>query len=159
MMMKRTLVLVAFAAVCSAMGQQLPSDVPANHWAAPAVSKLYELGVLQGYPDGLYRGTRPVSRYEMAQAINKLFSAGKALTDDLQRQLNELNLVPIDGPQDFTAMSERLSTLGLQVNDLNRQGQQINDLKDTFSSLDAQLKAIRGNLNSMKLPDVPKKSG
>ncbi len=31
-------------------------DVPADHWAAKAVSDLRALGLLDGYPDGSYRG-------------------------------------------------------------------------------------------------------
>ena len=33
-------------------------DVPADHWAAKAVGDLRALGLLDGYPDGLYRKTR-----------------------------------------------------------------------------------------------------
>ena len=31
-------------------------DVPKDHWAAKAVEELHQLGILDGYPDGNYRG-------------------------------------------------------------------------------------------------------
>ncbi|MDR1917108.1 MAG: S-layer homology domain-containing protein [Synergistaceae bacterium] len=44
-------------------------DVPASHWAYDAVSQLASRGVISGYPDGSYKGTRPATRYEMASVI------------------------------------------------------------------------------------------
>lgn len=47
-------------------------DVPANHWAADAVNTLADAGVLKGYPDGTYRGDNPVTRYELAVALQAM---------------------------------------------------------------------------------------
>jgi hypothetical protein len=47
-------------------------DVPENHWASSAVQTLKAKGVLEGYPDGLYRGKRAASRYEMAMALSRV---------------------------------------------------------------------------------------
>jgi hypothetical protein len=41
-------------------------DVPAGHWAAEAIAQLTELGIITGYPDGTFGGTRPLNRYEVA---------------------------------------------------------------------------------------------
>lgn len=51
-------------------------DVPANHWAYEAVSKLAGNGIVEGYEDGLYHGERTMTRYEMAQIIYKALSKG-----------------------------------------------------------------------------------
>ncbi|MBI2841951.1 MAG: S-layer homology domain-containing protein [Armatimonadetes bacterium] len=45
------------------------SDVPLDHWAAPAVSQIAEMGIIKGYPDSTFKGDRPVTRYELAVAI------------------------------------------------------------------------------------------
>jgi hypothetical protein len=41
-------------------------DVPANHWAYPALQQLQADGIVLGYPDGTFRGKRPITRYELA---------------------------------------------------------------------------------------------
>ena len=43
-------------------------DVPMNHWAYDAVAQLAAKGILQGYPDGTFQGTKPMTRYEFAVA-------------------------------------------------------------------------------------------
>lgn len=47
-------------------------DVPDSHWAAKSVYKLVKLGVTQGYPDGTFRGTKNMTRFETALFLAKL---------------------------------------------------------------------------------------
>ncbi|GHS90014.1 S-layer protein [Synergistales bacterium] len=61
-------------------------DVPLSHWAYDALGQLSASGVLSGYPDGLYRGGQPVTRYEMASALARALArvdATKAAKEDL----------------------------------------------------------------------------
>ena len=51
------------------------SDLPQNHWAYNAVTQLGELGILTGYPDGRFDGTRAASRYELAVVAARLLEA------------------------------------------------------------------------------------
>ena len=51
-------------------------DVPENHWAYEAVSRLAGNGIIQGYEDGKYHGERTMTRYEMAEIIYKALSKG-----------------------------------------------------------------------------------
>ncbi len=47
------------------------SDVQPSDWAFEALRSLVErYGVIQGYPDGTFRGNRPLSRYEFAAGLN-----------------------------------------------------------------------------------------
>jgi hypothetical protein len=50
-------------------------DVPDDHWAAAAVYDLIKMGVTRGYPDGTYRGNKPITRYETAIFLSKLAKA------------------------------------------------------------------------------------
>ena len=50
-------------------------DLPDDHWAAAAVYDLVRLGVTKGYPDGTYRGGKPITRYETAIFLSKLAKA------------------------------------------------------------------------------------
>ncbi len=57
------------------MSKEFP-DVPANHWAYEAVSRLAGNGIIQGYEDGKYHGERTMTRYEMAEIIYKALQKG-----------------------------------------------------------------------------------
>lgn len=51
-------------------------DVPANHWAYEAVSRLAGNDIVQGYEDGKYHGEWTMTRYEMAEIIYNALSKG-----------------------------------------------------------------------------------
>ena len=57
------------------MSKDFP-DVPENHWAYEAVSRLAGNGIIQGYEDGKYHGERTMTRYEMAEIIYKALQKG-----------------------------------------------------------------------------------
>ncbi len=51
---------------------QAPRGVPARHWAAPSVKRLAAKGILTGQADGQFHGNQPVTRYELAVALDRL---------------------------------------------------------------------------------------
>ena len=57
------------------MSKEFP-DVPENHWAYEAVSRLAGNDIVQGYPDGEFHGERTMTRYEMAEIIYNALSRG-----------------------------------------------------------------------------------
>ena len=59
----------------SSLSKDFP-DVPANHWAYEAVSRLAGNDIVQGYEDGKYHGERTMTRYEMAEIIYNALSKG-----------------------------------------------------------------------------------
>jgi hypothetical protein len=63
--------LLSMVALTTTFAAPFP-DVPERHWASSAVQTLKAKGVLEGYPDGLYRGKRAASRYEMAMALSRV---------------------------------------------------------------------------------------
>ena len=65
------LIIFLTAAVLPA-GAQSFSDLPANHWAYDAINKLVEAGIVEGYPDGEYKGQRTMNRYEMESELRVL---------------------------------------------------------------------------------------
>ncbi|MGC8862704.1 MAG: S-layer homology domain-containing protein [Armatimonadota bacterium] len=70
-MIRSALVCIVFALLLNipAPASEQFKDVPDDHWAASAVQKLKDLGVVEGYPDGTFRGNQPVTRYELAAAL------------------------------------------------------------------------------------------
>ena len=77
-------VLVLMAGGCRAEGRF--KDVPKDHWAAEAVNKLADAGVVKGYPDGTFKGEKAVTRYELAAALSSMVQfiqqSRKPLTQD-----------------------------------------------------------------------------
>lgn len=64
-------------------------DVPANHWAYEAVSKLAGNDIVEGYPDGDFHGDRTMTRYEMAQVIYKALKKGGTVDQKLVKEFNK----------------------------------------------------------------------
>ena len=62
-------------AIDTSLSKEFP-DVPANHWAYEAVTKLAGNDVVAGYPDGEFHGDRTMTRYEMAEIIYKAMNRG-----------------------------------------------------------------------------------
>ena len=75
------------------MSREFP-DVPANHWAYEAVSRLAGNGIVEGYEDGKYHGERQMTRYEMAEIIYKALSKGaqveKGLVDEFRPEFQAM---------------------------------------------------------------------
>ncbi len=74
----------ALAAVLLAVGLILPAksfaqgnpfrDVPGDHWSLAAVRELADAGLIEGFPDGQFKGKKVVTRYDMAVHLAKLLA-------------------------------------------------------------------------------------
>ncbi len=163
-----TLVLGA-AVVMPAVAQDNFPDVPENHWAYKELARLKAEGLLVGYPDGLFRGGRPASRYEMAVAIHAAWANLKGITDGLKGQIDDI-LRRIEGgfasKADLDNLRSALEALQNQVKvntddiaalkrlidefrgELQRMGADVDQMKKDIASLDKRVTA----LEKSKLP-------
>lgn len=119
-MSKKTLVsaitaaLVVGAASTTFAAANPFSDVPADSWAYDAVTTLAADGVIDGFPDGTYKGQQTMTRYEMAQIVARamaktdLEKADKALVDKLAAEF-----------------AEELDNLGVRVADLEKKSDNV----------------------------------
>lgn len=65
-------------------------DVSENHWAYEYVTKLSEAGLIEGYPDGTFKGDRMMTRYEFAALVYRLMQSGKVgQNPDMDRLVGE----------------------------------------------------------------------
>lgn len=72
-------------------------DMPKNHWAYKEISELAGNGLLDGYPDGEFKGDRMMTRYEFAQIVYNQMMAGRELSDRLVQEFEpELEHIRID---------------------------------------------------------------
>src|SRR5690625_4525036 len=94
--------LMVWGLVAPAMANSNPFyDVPSDHWAYDSVSTLAEAGLIEGYPDGTFGGSRLFTRYEMAMVFARVLAQFEAhidakiedginvRTEDLALQVND----------------------------------------------------------------------
>jgi hypothetical protein len=61
------------------------TDVSTDHWAYEAIDFLQQKGIVEGYPDGTFKGDRSFTRYEMAMVVARLvdkLDTGPGVTGD-----------------------------------------------------------------------------
>lgn len=132
-MKKRVLSFVAmvllFAFAAPAMSAPLFPDVRDDHWAKDAVAALAAKGLLEGYPDGTFKGDRAATRWEVAMIVARLLAkmeqahatfATKAELEELRKLVNalreELDALGVR----VTNLEENVSRLDKRVNELER---------------------------------------
>ena len=109
MSMKKMLAVVAAASLVAVAAPAFAanpfSDVPMNHWAYDAVEQMAAKGILEGYPNGTFKGNRAMTRYEIAQMVARMMANGvggadadklKALIVEFAPELEALG-VKVDG--------------------------------------------------------------
>lgn len=135
----------------SAIAQDQFPDVPENHWAYEALANMKRNGLLVGYPDGLFRGGRPATRYEMAVAIHATYQHLKNITDGLQSQIDELkkNSGGSTGP-DNSGLKDALEALQRDVNSMKGWGDDIANLKRMASTFEKELASMGVDIEAMK---------
>ena len=61
----------ALVGVTTAFAANPFSDVSSDSWAYQSVAQLANAGIINGYPDGTFKGQNNITRYEMAQMVAK----------------------------------------------------------------------------------------
>ncbi len=64
------LLLVLFVGISSILAAQV-SDVKPDHWARKEVQELVDKGIVKLFPNGTFKGNKPLSRYDMAVIISR----------------------------------------------------------------------------------------
>ncbi len=97
----------------SAWAAPLFPDVPDNHWAKDAVAALAAKGLVEGYPDGTFKGDRAASRWEVAMIVARLLAKMEQehATFATKAELGELRKL-------VDALREELEALGVRVTNL-----------------------------------------
>ena len=111
--MKKILALAAAAALTagvSAYAANPFSDVSTDDWAYQAVSDLSDQGVVEGYPDGTFKGERNITRYELAQIIARLMAKEDQLNAEQRATLDKL----------AGEYADELANLGVRVSNLEK---------------------------------------
>ncbi|MCF0156814.1 MAG: S-layer homology domain-containing protein, partial [Veillonella sp.] len=84
------LAATALAGVTTAFAANPFSDVTPNAWAYQAVSQLAAQGIINGYPDGTFKGQNNISRFEVAQMVAKAMANQDRANAEQQAMINRL---------------------------------------------------------------------
>ncbi len=146
-------VLVAFVLTTVAASANPFSDVPFSHWAYDAVNKLAAKGILQGYPDGTFKGEKHVTRYALAMVTAKMLAnveqmMEKGLGKDLvtKADLQTLEKLTVE-------FADELALLGVKVTALEDDMQVV---KEDVATLKKDVEGIKdymakGGMEKVKL--------
>lgn len=128
------------------------ADVDTSSWAYQAVSQLSDQGVVDGYPDGTFKGDKNVSRYELAQIIARLMAKENSLNDSQKAAVQKLSAEYADDLQnlgvrvkELEKKTGNLSTITeLRVQDIPRYDNVYKDSKSSHDEL-----SLRVRINTM----------
>ncbi len=116
---------LVFALIAPALAQPF-ADVPTNHWAYDAIAELAAKGLVEGYPDGTFRGDRTVTRFEMAMIVARL--------------LARVESIQIPAPQ--APQVTRTDVASIQ--------RLVNEFRAELAALGVRVTAIEEELNAIK---------
>lgn len=149
----KTTLAALFAATAFNVSAANPfADVDTSSWAYQAVSQLSDQGVVDGYPDGTFKGDKNVSRYELAQIIARLMAKEDSLNDSQKAVVQKLSAEYADDLQnlgvrvkELEKKTGNLSTITeLRVQDIPRYDNVYKDSKSSHDEL-----SLRVRINTM----------
>lgn len=111
--MKKVLAMAAAAALTcgvSAFAANPFSDVSTSDWAYQAVESLSQQGIVEGYPDGTFKGQQNITRYEMAQIIARMMANEDQYNAEQRATIDKL----------ASEYADELNSLGVRVSNLEK---------------------------------------
>lgn len=150
-MMKIALAAVMVGFALPVFAQDNFPDVPDNHWAYEAVEGLKKAGILVGYPDGLFRGPRPMSRYEFAAAAYAAYQKMMSMHDDLSKQIQEcMDMCKNMKPGDNSALQKQLADMQSQIDGMKGWGNRISELERMSKEFEKELASMGVDMKKMR---------
>jgi hypothetical protein len=133
-----------------AFGQSFP-DVPRNHWAYEAINKLAAAGVIEGFPDGEYKGQQSMTRYEMAVLISRALDNIIAEQEAMAAEMEAMGEGLTSGQaEDVTAIVRSLMEKNTQDTLSDSQAQEVADIVDALTfELRAELRVLGADIDGL----------
>ncbi len=138
-----------------AADKKMYTDVPLNHWAYKAVEELTEKGLIIGYPNGTFRGNKPLTRYSFAMIVSRMLDRYSELLESgnfvSQKDLKTLEDLVSEFVNEIETISEDVKNLKADVKDIKEDVKQnksdISELKEQNTQIDSKL----NNLGKVKV--------
>lgn len=120
------------------------SDVPGDHWAYDAINSLVAAGVVEGYPDGEYKGQQSMTRYEMAVMVSRALDNIIAEQEAMAEGLTEGQAA------DVTAIVESLMERNMPESLTDQQAEEVADIVEALTfELRAELQVLGADLDAL----------
>ncbi len=119
---------LVFAIISPAFAQPF-ADTPTNHWAYDAIAELAAKGLIEGYPDGTFKGDRAMTRYEMAMVVARLL----ARIESIQ--------IPTPAPPPKPEVTKKDIDMILRL---------VNEFRAELAAKNVRLTAVEEELNAIK---------
>ena len=120
--------VLVFAVISPAFAQPF-ADTPTNHWAYDAIAELAAKGLIEGYPDGTFKGDRAMTRYEMAMVVARLL----ARIESIQ--------IPAPAPPQKPEVTKK---------DIDNILRLVNEFRAELAAKNVRLTAVEEELNAIK---------
>ncbi|SFL18667.1 S-layer homology domain-containing protein [Halanaerobium salsuginis] len=120
------------------------SDVPSDHWAYSAINKLVAAGIVEGYPDGEFKGQQSMTRYEMAVMVSRAL-------DNIADEQKEMAAGLTTGQaEDVTAIVKALMEKNTSEEFTDAQAKKVADIVDALTfELKAELKVLGAKVDTL----------
>lgn len=109
------------------------TDVPAGHWAKDAVDRIVQCGLIQGFPDGTFRGNENLTRYQAALIFYRLLQTGALSTCDMSQQ-------------DMTTVANGMQEVSTEMAAI---AGRVTDLEKLNADQQARIDALEARINEM----------
>ncbi len=122
------------------------TDVPTNHWAYDAINNMAEKGIIQGFPDGTYKGKQNVTRYQLAVMTAKMLAniEQNGVSSIAKNDLQNLEKLTVE-------FADELALLGVKVTALEDDMQIV---KEDVAGLKKDVNSIKENIKNGGLDKV-----
>ncbi|MEO7995674.1 MAG: S-layer homology domain-containing protein, partial [bacterium] len=152
------------------------TDVPTNHWAYEAIDMLQNEGIVEGYPDGTFKGNRSFTRYEMAMVVARLYTRlntqadmseymtkdefneykamAQALMDEFRGDLDEVNGRIDDLSGRVDGLEDRVSDLESMTDTVTWSGSMRMRVEDIITGQDNGFNLSPGNPTTIPGPTL-----
>jgi len=95
--MKKLTVILALALMLSLATPAFAFvDVPEGHWAEEYLEKVVAAGIIEGFPDGTFRGGEGMTRYQAATVLARLMEWVHETTEEMMAEIDDLDQLEMD---------------------------------------------------------------
>lgn len=116
------------------------ADVKTDHWAYEAIDMLQHEGIVEGYPDGTFKGGNSFTRYEMAMVIARIYTRMQDMTPGIngvsQDTFDEyqaiINALLEEFRDDLSGLSDHVDGLDNRLGDLEDRVSTLENIEDSI---------------------------
>lgn len=160
--MKKRVIFLAFLLVVGiSFSTAAFTDLKTDHWAYRALTELQEQGILEGYPDGEFKGAKKISRYEMAVLVERAHQRVKELEQfnslteaeaQVTKEIASEKMLVVD-QSGRKLSSGQLEDIKLIVDNLRIEfAQELEVLGIEVENLSTEIAALEAKLAELKVP-------